>query len=383
MSEKILVVDDDTDGLKLIGLMLQRHGYQVIAANAGNQAIAKAHSEQPDLIILDVMMPDINGYEVCRRLRANPDTQSIPIIMFTAKTLIDDKVAGFEAGADDYLTKPTHPAELAARVKSILERSSKHQQKNNRQGMTIGIVGVKGGLGASTVTANLGAALRLMDESPIVADFRLGNGSLALLLGIPRPTGMYNILKHPIDGISRPIIERELIAHTTGIRALLSSYRPREALYPASSDAAIKIIRGLRTLGSHAIFDLGNGLNVLNERLFTEMDKIVCLIEPTHLAIGIAREFLQEFSSDVKKRLDIVVTNRQHNSLQPAWHEVEAQVGHEIRAIISAAPELAHQANAAGIPMVIHEPSSVVAGQFHKLAEHINTGTQLSVNAHD
>ncbi|MBC8171064.1 MAG: response regulator, partial [Anaerolineae bacterium] len=111
MSEKILVVDDDIDSLKLIGLMLQRQGYEVIAANTGGQALARVHNDHPDLIILDVMMPDMNGYEVCKRLRTNPDTQSIPIIMFTAKTLIDDKVAGFEAGADDYLTKPTHPAE--------------------------------------------------------------------------------------------------------------------------------------------------------------------------------------------------------------------------------------------------------------------------------
>jgi len=74
MSNKILIVDDDIDSLKLIGLMLQRQGYEVIAASAGNQALAKATSENPSLIILDVMMPDMDGYEVCRRLRANPDT---------------------------------------------------------------------------------------------------------------------------------------------------------------------------------------------------------------------------------------------------------------------------------------------------------------------
>ncbi len=110
MADKILIVDDDIDSLKLIGLMLQRHGYEVVAANAGNQALTKAASEKPSLIILDVMMPDMDGYEVCRRLRLNEETRAIPIIMFTAKTLIDDKVQGFEACADDYLTKPTHPA---------------------------------------------------------------------------------------------------------------------------------------------------------------------------------------------------------------------------------------------------------------------------------
>ena len=114
MAEKILIVDDDIDSLKLIGLMLQRQGYEISAASAGGQAINKAAAENPDLIILDVMMPDMDGYEVCRRLRADTTTQHIPIIMFTAKTLVDDKVSGFEAGADDYLTKPTHPAELAA-----------------------------------------------------------------------------------------------------------------------------------------------------------------------------------------------------------------------------------------------------------------------------
>jgi DNA-binding response OmpR family regulator len=113
MPERILVVDDDVDSLKLIGLMLQRNGYEVVAANSGTQAMNRAIADRPDLIILDIMMPDMDGYEVCRRLRGDARTKGIPIIMFTAKTLIDDKVAGFEAGADDYLTKPTHPAELA------------------------------------------------------------------------------------------------------------------------------------------------------------------------------------------------------------------------------------------------------------------------------
>ena len=122
MSDKILIVDDDIDSLKLIGLMLQRHGYEVVAANAGNQALAKATSEHPNLIILDVMMPDMDGYEVCRRLRANPETKAIPIIMFTAKTLVDDKVAGFEAGADDYLTKPTPSRVLVAHINRLIHR---------------------------------------------------------------------------------------------------------------------------------------------------------------------------------------------------------------------------------------------------------------------
>src|SRR5512135_511445 len=125
VAQKILVVDDDRDSLKLIGLMLQRRGYQISVAQTGAQALVKAENESPDLIILDVMMPDIDGYEVCRRLRVNPQTARLPIIMFTAKTQVTDKVAGFQAGADDYLTKPTQPRELFGHVKAVLARGKK------------------------------------------------------------------------------------------------------------------------------------------------------------------------------------------------------------------------------------------------------------------
>ena len=120
MSAKVLIVDDEIDSLKLIGLLLESKGYQIVAAQNGERAIEKALQEPPDLVILDVMMPGMSGYEVCRRLRTNPQTATIPILMFTAKTQVMDKVIGFEAGADEYLTKPIQPAELLDRVEMLL-----------------------------------------------------------------------------------------------------------------------------------------------------------------------------------------------------------------------------------------------------------------------
>lgn len=130
MPEKILLVDDDLDTLRLVGLMLERQGYEVCTAKDGTQGLSMATSEIPDLVLLDVMMPDIDGYEVARRLRADPVTAEIPIIMFTAMSQMDDKVAGFEAGADAYLTKPTPPRELFAYLKAILARSQKSRRAN-------------------------------------------------------------------------------------------------------------------------------------------------------------------------------------------------------------------------------------------------------------
>ena len=124
MAEKILMVDDDINALKLIGYTLHREGYEIIAAQSGQEALAKAQKEKPQLVILDIMMPGMDGYEVCRRLRAIPQTAQVPVIMLTARSQVEDKVAGFQAGADDYLTKPVIPAELLARVKALLLRST-------------------------------------------------------------------------------------------------------------------------------------------------------------------------------------------------------------------------------------------------------------------
>lgn len=382
MAERILVVDDDIDSLKLIGLMLQRHGYEVSAANAGGQAISKAAAERPDLIILDVMMPDMNGYEVCRRLRANTDTQGIPIIMFTAKTLIDDKVAGFEAGADDYLTKPTHPAELASRVRAILARSaSQKRQQGSSSGISIGIIGAKGGVGATTLALNLGAAVLLGGENPIVADFRLGSGSMGLMLGIGRTQGMANLLAKPAGEIRPNIIEAELALHQSGLRTLLSSPRPREAQINYPVDNALALIRHLRTMTRLAIYDLGSTLTASINRLQREMDLLVVVVEPLAVTLAMARELLPELEAgrSTPGRVHTVVVNRAQAGMQTPWHEVEQVLGQEIRAIISSASDLAYQAMQANLPMVMYQPGAIVSSQMSKLAEDLYTRAQAAM----
>lgn len=371
MPEKILIVDDDVDSLKLIGLMLQRNGYEVIAAHAGNQAIAKATNELPDLIILDVMMPDMNGYDVCRRLRANPVTQDIPIIMFTAKTLIDDKVAGFEAGADDYLTKPTHPAELASRVRAILQRSSSKKQSGNSRGATIGVLGVKGGIGTTTVTLNLGASLLQMKATPLVADFRLGIGSLGATLGLGQSNGMSKLLSRPANEISPDVINKEIATHQSGLRVLSCSSKPREGLITPSADTALAIIKESRNIGKPSVFDLGCGFNPLISQIHAEIDRLIVLVDPATVTLNMARDLLQELAKGNRDKIHLVVVNRAQINLQPPWHEVEHLLEHEIRAIISPSPELAYQAMESGMPMVSFQPNAIVSSQLNKLAEDV------------
>ena len=120
--KRILVVDDDRNLRKIIQTNLELAGYAVTTAASGDEALTTLDSMQPDLVVLDVMMPLMDGYEVARRIRRHPANTHVPIIMLTAKAEVEDKLAGFEAGVDDYMTKPFGPQELLARVKAKIRR---------------------------------------------------------------------------------------------------------------------------------------------------------------------------------------------------------------------------------------------------------------------
>ena len=117
--KKVLVVDDDAKTVELVRLYLDRDGYQVLSAYNGVEALRLARESYPDLIVLDLMLPDIDGLEICRTLRRESD---VPIIMLTARTTDQDKLAGLDLGADDYVTKPFSPKEVVARVRTVLRR---------------------------------------------------------------------------------------------------------------------------------------------------------------------------------------------------------------------------------------------------------------------
>ncbi len=117
--KRVLAVDDEPHILKLIAFSLRTHGFEVLEASDGLSAIAVAEAEHPDLILLDVMMPALDGYEACRRIKANPDTADIPIFMLTAKTQAAEHQIGFDAGARDYITKPFTPKDLVATVEQF------------------------------------------------------------------------------------------------------------------------------------------------------------------------------------------------------------------------------------------------------------------------
>ncbi len=130
MPDTILIADDDEDIVRFVEVNLRLEGFDVVTASDGEQALHHAYDLNPDLILLDVMMPKVDGFEVCQRLRSDGRTKNISIIMLTAKSLSADKVVGLTAGADDYMIKPFDPTELVARVKSALRRAKEMRAIN-------------------------------------------------------------------------------------------------------------------------------------------------------------------------------------------------------------------------------------------------------------
>ena len=124
MARSILVVDDEPDLLELVRFTLDRAGFRVETAASGEEALSRLRRSVPDRLVLDLMLPDLSGEEVCRRVRGDPGLTGLPVIMLTAKSEEVDRVVGFELGADDYVTKPFSPRELVLRVKALLRRSS-------------------------------------------------------------------------------------------------------------------------------------------------------------------------------------------------------------------------------------------------------------------
>jgi len=123
MAQRVLIVEDEPDIRELLVFHLEREGYHVTKSKSGAEAVRLAHASPPDLVLLDLMLPEMDGLEVCRRLRRDPVTQAIPIVMLTARGDEVDRVLGLEMGADDYVVKPFSPRELIARIRAVLRRA--------------------------------------------------------------------------------------------------------------------------------------------------------------------------------------------------------------------------------------------------------------------
>lgn len=380
MPEKILIVDDDVDTLRLVGLMLQRQGYQISAAANGQQGLQKAIDEKPDLILLDVMMPDMDGFEVTRRLRGNESTAGIPILMFTAKTQLDDKVTGFEAGADDYLTKPTHPSELQAHVKALLARAGQRTEEHaaaapqETRGHVVGVLAARGGLGVSTVAVNVAAGLFTRTKGEVIlAEMVPGKGTLGMDLGVANQKALVKFLEGAPKEITRERVSGALMPHISGTKLLLASDHPSDMHLISQIAQYEALVKRLASLARFIVLDLGSGLPPFVQKLAPLCQNMVVVLEGVPNTILHTKTLIGEITALGLKSQQIlpVLNNRIRSDTQLPWTVVQDKLGHPLSVTLTPAPELLTQATRMQTAAILCQPEGITAQQVLKLVDQI------------
>jgi pilus assembly protein CpaE len=266
MAAKILVVDDDPTVQRLLQYTLKQEGYEVVIAADGAEGFRLWGAEAPDLILLDVMLPKLDGYQVATKIRTEEgSTGHVPIIMLTAEREVEQKVRGLRAGADDYLIKPFHPAELMARIKSLLARFAPHETLVGRPplGRVLALYGAKGGVGTTTIAINAAIALhRELGRKVCLVDGNLqfGDHRVFLDLGLDKKS-IVDIVTAP--NIDLDLIRQVLVKHDSGVDLLLAPPSPETAELVTPEHIPL-ILDQLRGLYDYILIDIDKRLDDIN-----------------------------------------------------------------------------------------------------------------------
>jgi DNA-binding response OmpR family regulator len=361
MSQSILVVDDDPDTLTLIGLTLQRRGFEVIKAQSGPEALSLLAHDTPDLIILDVMMPQMDGYEVCRQIKADPRIAHLPIMMLTAKAQTASQLEGFRAGAIDYVTKPVHPQDLITRIQSVLEHLGDETPPPGAQ--VISISGVKGGVGATTLAVNLALVMAAQTRT-ILVDLE-PSGTCALHLGLTPKQGLHDLLNGEADSIDPARVEAALTSHVSGLRLLAAADSPVEP------ERAIAILNRLLILCDVCLVDLGWGANPLSRAIGQRSNNFVLAIDSDRVALTQTSRMLHILGEAglPLDNLQLIWINRLGAPEDVAQAAIRAVLGRQPTITIGTASKELYHALEDGQPLVVSHPEIPAAAQMRALAE--------------
>lgn len=370
MAGKILVVDDDPLAVRLMKLSLVSEGFQVSTAANAFEALRAVQTERPDLIVLDIMMPDIDGVQLCRHLRSQPATANIPIVFLTAKTQLDDKIAGLQAGADDYITKPADPREVVVRVQAVLART--RRAASSQQGRVLAIIGAKGGVGTSTIALNLGVALAKQQMSILLLDLHHNASTAAWQLKLPARASLADMLALPADQITPREVEKTLVAHSSGLRVLFGA--PVSAKLVELPEAhATAFIRSAASLAEVVLLDLPHMLSPASKQALSLSDMVILVLSPDPLTVACAEQIVPfiESASMTGETVAFVIVNRVQSAVGLTVSEIERRLQKRCLGMMPPALEELAFADRQGVPLVLSPTQSVATIALREMAERV------------
>ena len=358
---RILVVDDNADLLQMIRMLLEeRGGHEVILSAEGEDGLAKARANPPDLAIIDVMMPGMNGYEVCRQIRQNPATAQIPIIVLTARGQPVDREAALAAGADEYIAKPVTMAELLERVNRLL--TSKVVRR--AAGGTIAVLSLRGGVGVTTLAVNLAVTLARSSPNQVcLVDLSPSSGHDALQLGL-RPDPNWSALALLASGPGSATIRNYLLTHPSGVHLLASPFVPVVG-GGLSPEMVRAVLVALRENFLYVVADLPA---VLAEGVMAVLEHadailLVTAADPSTLQTTVGTlQVLKPYASKVR-----LILNQTGPEPAPPMEALQRVLKHPISGVIPFDPSQA-RALAQGKPLALSAPDSPLARAVAHLA---------------
>lgn len=373
---RILVVDDEANVQRLLQYTLKQAGYTVTIAGDGQEALRLWAAESPELILLDVTLPKLDGYAVAERIRADEGGRAhVPIIMLTAEKEVEQKVRGLRAGADDYLVKPFHQAELLARMRSLLARFGATEGSLTKPplGRMIAFYGAKGGVGATTVAINTAIALHQNhDRKVVLVDgvLQFGDHRVFLDLGPDR--------KSITDAVQAPTVDADLmksilVKHDSGVDLLLAPASPEEGDL-IREERLTEVLALLRSMYDFVIIDVEKRLGDLTLSVLDHADEIhiVMTADLSCLKnVRLALEALDRIGYD-RTRLRLVL-NRSTAFTGISVGAAENALKREFETKIMNEYRMAVTAQNSGKPFSYARPESPLAKEISALARRIDS----------
>ncbi|WP_028459523.1 response regulator [Chloroflexus sp. Y-396-1] len=353
----LLIVDDDDTLAEMLELMLRSAGYEVRRATSGEEALQQIYKTPPDALICDVLLPGIDGYTLCKRVRQHPLTKTLPILMLTAQGDISAKIAGFEAGANDYLAKPFEPQELVYRVKNLLTRITNDAPATPLpRGKIITVFGAKGGVGKTTIAVSLALALRLRTRRRvIIVDADLTFGDVAVHLNIAPTRSIVDVVRTS-DEIEREMINQVLLAHPSGLQALLAPPRPEESEL-VNADHMTRILDLLAVSADYVVVDCQTSYDDRTLSVFDRADHVLLVITPeigplknTNMFLSLAGQL------GINQRAISIVLNRANSGVGIGISEIERVLRRKVNFHVMSGGQPVVTAVNRGTPLILEQP---------------------------
>jgi len=361
---RILVVDDDQAVLRLVELSLSRAGYEVITAATGEEGVRKVQAQAPDLVLMDVMMPGIDGFEATRRIRRSPEGRHIPIIFLSSLDKMEAKVKGLRIGGDDYITKPVKIGELVARVKVRLRPEALGL------GQLVTVFGSKAGVGTTTLTVNLALALHnVSQKSVLLVDWQRPLGNVALFLGLPKKR-VLEILLPFVNDLDEQVFTTALKEYLPGVWVLLGVSDPAFARQ-MNREALDNILEMALAKADYVLVDGGPFLS-WEDPLLTEKGEglSLCVLTPELISVeqaAHAMETVRAMNCDFW-----LLLNRHGMPGGVPRKQIESRLGTVLRGCVPDGSDRVIRALNEGQPLYLTDPGSDFSRAIGDIANRIH-----------